>query len=318
MKVMPLISAPPLYFVPVQDLSKPIELQLKIRSDGSLGEIDIIASTHYYDLIGNIRNGVLKSQPLPPPPVQMRNGETYKITLTYTLAHDSKSNSARFSFEPSDFINDELATDYMIINPSTGGITGWERFVPVGQSIRTKDEAITFYTPATNPADQKGNVAILLRRGDEFTFLPFNYHEDAPDQLNYTQNVKYLISKYDPASKRYLIFRNDLLFNTPSWDKNIPSWEHFDAWWLDTSQATVEHIILPPGPWVTDAKLDGVFLRGFRNFSCGVDCYRGYEIRVENGNIIASISGRTSAISKSATGTYRLNKNGTDWEKIKN
>lgn len=74
--------------------------------------------------------------------------------------------------------------------------------------------------------------------------------------------------------------------------------------------------MLPAGPWVADAKLDGPLLRDLRNFSCGVDCYRHYEIKVDRGNIYVAISGTAAAISKSVTGTYVLRAGSPNWEKV--
>jgi hypothetical protein len=107
-------------------------------------------------------------------------------------------------------------------------------------------------------------------------------------------------------------------FVTPSWDSSIPSWETFYVWWLDPKRETLSRQLLPPGPWVTDAKRDVILGRAERNFSCGTDCYRHYDIEVDSGSILVIISGRSSAVSDSALGTYRLSPGEASWRKVKN
>jgi hypothetical protein len=171
--------------------------------------------------------------------------------------------------------------------------------------------------PEGQPNTKCAYFALLLKRNSDFTLLPLNYIESDPKTLILKRGLHLLQSQYDATSDRYLIFEDVSFFSTPSWDSSIPSWEHFDAWWLDAKKATIEHIVLPPGPWVTDAKLDPVFLRAFRNFSCGTDCYRHYSLKVDNGNVVVTISGKPSAISESVTGTYKLKPGGGDWEKAR-
>jgi hypothetical protein len=116
---------------------------------------------------------------------------------------------------------------------------------------------------------------------------------------------------------RYFLYVPGVYFAAQSWDKSLPNWEHFDGWWLDTKRETIEHVVLPAGPWVTDANLDKIFLRAFRNFSCGVECYRHYDIKVDGGSIFVSISGTPAAIHENVTGTFKLLGGGTSWEKVK-
>jgi len=167
------------------------------------------------------------------------------------------------------------------------------------------------------PRTASAYFALLLKRDSEFTLLPLNYVANDPKSLILKRGIGLgpLRSQYDAALDRYLIYQDVLFFSTPSYDSSISSWEHFDAWWLDAKNATIEHIVLPPGPWVTDAKLDGLFLRDVRNFSCGTDCYRHYALKVDSGNVFATISGRPSAISESVTGTYKLKPGSKAWEK---
>jgi hypothetical protein len=97
----------------------------------------------------------------------------------------------------------------------------------------------------------------------------------------------------------------------------VPSWEAFYVWWFDPKKATLTRRLLPAGPWVADAKRDMILGREVRNFSCGTDCFRHYDIDVDSGNILVTISGRSSAVSESVIGTYQLTPGGTSWKKIK-
>ena len=65
-----------------------------------------------------------------------------------------------------------------------------------------------------------------------------------------------------------------------------------------------------------DAKADG-FIRGVNNFSCGADCYRHYAIEADSGNILVTITGRSSALSKKSFGTYQLGPDQTKWIKVR-
>jgi len=67
---------------------------------------------------------------------------------------------------------------------------------------------------------------------------------------------------------------------------------------------------------VRDAKLDGVYLRGERNFSCGTECYRAYDVDVDSGTIFITITGQASAVSKNILGRYKLGPTDTKWTKI--
>jgi hypothetical protein len=206
---------------------------------------------------------------------------------------------------------DQLEAAYISIKTSVGLEWAKKSF---GGELAPADKTMPEGQPNTNSA----YFALLLRRGTDFTLLPLNYVENDPKTLILKQGITGLLkSLYDASSDRYLIFRDVDFFTTPSWNARIPSWEHFDAWWLNAKMGAIEHAILPPGPWVADAKLDGLFLRALRNFSCGVDCYRRYRLtKVEGGNIYINVSGSPAAISQDVVGSYRLPYKGTNWEKI--
>jgi len=253
--------------------------------------------------------------------------------------------------------NDGFPEIYISINPQTRAIIPWRRSHLVGgpwgntpdPSLKLINEAegsVVVYTapgpelkpgteimkpfdlmtaqlqqkpiPPGQPGTNSGYFALLLKKNDGFKLLPLNYSESDPGHITATYPFNYLVSKFDGVHERYLLFTNRVSFTAASWDITIPSWQKFDAWWLDAKNETLEHIVLPAGPWVSDAKLDKVLLRDVRNFSCGTDCYRSYEIKVENGSIFVTILGRPSAINETVTGTYRLKEDGKGWEKIKN
>lgn len=68
---------------------------------------------------------------------------------------------------------------------------------------------------------------------------------------------------------------------------------------------------------MSDAKLDKILARDVRNFSCGTDCYRRYDVEADFGSILMTITGRASAVSEKVLGTYRLGPNDTKWTKIR-
>jgi hypothetical protein len=171
--------------------------------------------------------------------------------------------------------------------------------------------------PSGQPGTPSAYYAMLLKRGEDFSLLPMNLDPKSPTQISPIGVPWFLSSQHDPFGKKYLLFRAGVSFKSASWDKTLPSWEHFDAWWLDTEHATLEHVVLPPGLWVSDAKKDDLLLRDTRNFSCGTDCYRSYDIKVDSGSILVEIAGRSSAISEKVLGTYRLAAGASSWTKIK-
>jgi hypothetical protein len=245
--------------------------------------------------------------------------------------------------------------EYVEHNASTGADITWKRlynFVDVNHNrpdpgygfTRSPDAPVLIYTsagpsmkpgmemspaalvraqirqelvPPGQPGTPSAYYAMLLKRGDNLTLLPMNVDSKSPAMIVRIGVPWFLTSKYDPVIKKYFLFRDGVSFKSASWDKSLPSWEHFDGWWLDTQSATLEHVVLPTGPWVSDAKKDDLLLRDARNFSCGTDCYRSYEIKVDSGNILVEIAGRLSAISQSVIGTYRLSPGDTNWTKIK-
>ena len=170
--------------------------------------------------------------------------------------------------------------------------------------------------PTGQPGYLGSYYALLHKKNNTLTLLPTNFDPSHPDQIYTAYPIYHQKSLYDAAVGKYFIFSANAPFKAADYDKSLISWTHFDAWWLDTNNETIEHVVLPPGPWVDDAGLDDVLLRGPRNFACGVDCYRQYDIKVSGGNIVVTITGRPSAISRSATGTYALHAGTSKWEKV--
>lgn len=361
-KIRPLISLPP-------QLKKAasVQLDLSIRSDGSIRDIEVKNATGPKEFSDAIRQGIVKAQPLPSPPVEQLKDGIRKLTITYSLP-------AKVTAEQRSF-NDGFPNTYVTHDPTLGDDRTWRRVILWGSPssapgdpqlfsgnllVRPNQGTAVIYTapgPAMkpgselsiadaefislsainpelakkftgreDPSDKKMPVgqpntstayfAVLLKKGDEFTLLPLNYEPANPKELIVNHAVRLLRSLYDAVSDRYLLFEDARFFNTPSWDSTIPSWEHFDAWWLDANKPSIKHVTLPPGPWVTDARLDAILLRAYRNFSCGTDCYRHYNLKIESGVVLVTIEGRPSAISESVTGTYKLKPDGSDWEKV--
>jgi hypothetical protein len=148
--------------------------------------------------------------------------------------------------------------------------------------------------------------------------FPLNFSVDDPARVQMPWRPGALQVVYDAAQATYLLYVPPGLgfFVSPPWDASVPSWEEFYVWWLDPKKETLTRKLLPAGPWVADAKRDTALGRGVRNFSCGTDCYRHYDIEADAGRILVTISGRSSAVSESVIGTYRLD-SGNTWTKVK-
>jgi hypothetical protein len=149
--------------------------------------------------------------------------------------------------------------------------------------------------------------------------FPLNYSADEPTHVQMPWRPGGLQVSYDASRGTYLLYVSpgSGRFVAPSWDSSVPSWEAFYVWWFDPKRQTLSRNLLPPGPWVADAKRDAPLGREAHNFPCGTDCYRHYDIEVDSGSILVTISGRASALSDTVMGTYRLNPGGTSWKKIK-
>jgi hypothetical protein len=149
--------------------------------------------------------------------------------------------------------------------------------------------------------------------------FPLNFSADDPAHVQMPWRPGGLQVAYDAGQGIYLLYvpPGSGHFVTPPWDSSVPSWEAFYVWWFDPNKLELTRSLLPAGPWVADAKLDKVLGRDARNFSCGTDCYRHYDVQADSGSILVTISGRASAVSESVIGTYRLSPGGSSWKKIK-
>lgn len=192
-----------------------------------------------------------------------------------------------------------------------GAIAHWNRLYRAGTNenlVRTGDGVADVYVRSAVETHCAVTVGLLHRRGANYTMIPLEYSATYPSFYR-------LSSKYDASNEEYLIYSPNLPF-VPLKNSKTSSWESFDAWLFDIKSEKIEHIILPPGPWVADAQHDGIFLRAVKNFSCGTDCYRGYDLQLINGKIQVNISGKPSAISLDVTGSYKLAPDGKSWQKI--
>jgi hypothetical protein len=159
--------------------------------------------------------------------------------------------------------------------------------------------------------------ALLHKHGTQYRLLPLNFAAELPTRIDMPWRPAQLSSVYDASQGKYLLYPEVITFLTPSWSPSTPSWEHFYIWSFDAKRETIVRQLLPAGPWVTDAKLDVILGRDFRNFSCGTDCYRHFDIKADSGKILVTISGRSSAVSENVLGTYMLDQGGKKWIKIK-
>lgn len=208
-------------------------------------------------------------------------------------------------------IQDELPEHYSAANRANGTIEHWNRLNRPGSYkalLNVDDGLADIYVTSSGEKPGSVKIALLHKNGARFTILPLNYSSKDISFYRFS-------SSYDVADDKYLLFVPNLPFK-PITNVNVPSWENFDAWLLDAKGESIDHIVLPPGPWVDDAHLDTLLLRPFRNFSCGTNCYRSYSLTLSSGVIKAVISGDSTAISKNAMGTYRLSQDRKKWEKI--
>jgi hypothetical protein len=161
--------------------------------------------------------------------------------------------------------------------------------------------------------------SLLFKKGDHTKLMPLNYSVGTPPHIDMPWSPVTLSAVYDSGGDKYLLYvpSHIATFLTPPWNPALPTWEQFYVWWFDAKNQTIARQLLPDGPWVADAKLDKVLGRDLRNFSCGTDCYRHFEIKADSGNILVQISGRASAVGESVVGTYKLAKGSAKWEMIK-
>jgi hypothetical protein len=184
---------------------------------------------------------------------------------------------------------------------------------PIGATVH--DQLVV--RAITYPQNQGPITLWALRHYEsgQYHLLPLNYTSSDTTRTDGIP-VGALSAAYDARAGKYLLFIPRTEFITPSWDKSVPSWQHYYVWWLDTNKDEVRRVLLPPGPWVSDAKLDGVLDRDALNFSCGVDCYRHSDIKsADGGDIYVTVTGRSSAIGEAALGTYKLKAGENAWVK---
>ena len=180
------------------------------------------------------------------------------------------------------------------------------------------EASLNYRTTPRRQSEPPDTLYALLHLQDQTRrLLPLNYSVDDPAHIQLPWPPAQLAVTFDSHRGQYLLFPSGVSFLTPSWDTTPPSWQSFYVWWLDPKNDAITRQLLPTGPWVTDAKLDMILGRTFRNSSCGTDCYRHYDIAVDSGIILVTITGRTSAVSERVTGTYQLRPGDTNWKKIK-
>ena len=185
-------------------------------------------------------------------------------------------------------------------------------------SMSADEQRRQMFLPRPQGEAPNSLYALLYKKGTHNNLLPLNYSAGDPPHIDMPWSPAELSVAYDAGSDKYLLYAsNGVTFLTPSWNAALPTWEQFYVWWFDAKNEAIRRQLLPPGPWVTDAKLDTVLGRDLRNFSCGTDCYRHFEIKTDSGNILVGISGRSSAVSERVIGTYRLGQGDKAWKKIK-
>jgi hypothetical protein len=174
-------------------------------------------------------------------------------------------------------------------------------------------------TPGGEPSGRIGVhnalYALLYKRDRYFKLLTLEIAEHHVENTNGEWNYAWhsLAARVDQADHKILIyFSGQPLESDVAWQAG---WSPFNAWWFDPSTATLKHVVLPDGPWVADASDDGLG-RAAGCFSCGCDCYRGYDLTVGGGTIFIRVTAIHDVLRSSSTGIFELTSMATTWRRI--
>lgn len=198
------------------------------------------------------------------------------------------------------------------LHPGDGHIVVYMTALPAPSTVHDQlDIRTRIYGQGHGPAYL---IALLHYRSGKYTLLPLNYTPSDATRTDMLPRPASLSAAYDARADKYLLYFPQAIFLTPSWDATVPSWQQYYVWLLDAKTDKIQRWRLPPGPWVSDAKLHDTS-RALANFSCGIDCYRQADISIDAGEIVVKISGRPSAISQDVIGIYRLRVGDTAWRR---
>jgi len=318
------------------------ELRATIQSNGSVSKIEVLQSLGNEDYTEAIKQAILKAQPLPSPLPSMLKDGICNLTFAYAISKTEHHDSGVIFSDSGASTESDIPEKITGFRDGAGRAIIWRRmhsvvdisrnqpdpFLSWGRLINPMEGDVIIYTASRQlpsngairfgkPGMGEAYYALMHIRDNRRYLLPLNFDPNNPGPIYTTYPLwTNLKSRYDAKSDRYLLFLSDITFTNPSGNQYVPSWEHFDAWWLDLKTKSITHIVLPPGPWVTDAHLDTALLRVFQNAPCGIGCFRHYDLKIEGGNIFVSISGKPSAVSEGVTGTYQLKPDRSGWEKL--
>jgi hypothetical protein len=132
-----------------------------------------------------------------------------------------------------------------------------------------------------------------------------------PANLMYRWNT--VASRKDATDGRYfLFFSNERFRANPS---GVQGWTPFNTWWIDVKQKTIEHVLLPAGPWVADAKTDGP-LRKFICHPSDCDTFRHYDFKVAGHKIFVRITAERAVLNGSTLGIYEFDSSANAWLRV--
>jgi len=215
-------------------------------------------------------------------------------------------------------------------NPATGQRVVWKHIVPLLYSVNPLDALLpesqlidkslgelAVYTadgnlPAT-AGHQMGQYALAFRNGGDLKLLKMDFaqHQPMPSAMIYPwQN---LTKRVDATSGRIFLFFDGEFLEA---DKaNTPGWRPFNSWWFDPRAVTLQHVVLPDGPWVADASSFSP-VRESRNFPIGASARRHYDIKVAGTRVFILITAFNHALDEATTGIYVLQSPANTWLKI--
>lgn len=174
--------------------------------------------------------------------------------------------------------------------------------------------------PPANSANRGASYSLVHRRGSQYRVLPLEFDPSIPAAfLGSGYRWWNLTSKRDGTTGRYLLFFSREVFLASTKMYGGAGWTPFNVWWLEVGdnprEDSIEHISVPKGPWIDDARSDGP-LRRFRCAPFECDYFRTYDFRPAGHRVFLRISEVRDVLSRETLGVYVLETEQHDWLKV--
>jgi hypothetical protein len=211
---------------------------------------------------------------------------------------------------PEAHVDATFAPSSKLIDPSQGEIAIY--FSPKGQEANEE--------PGVKAADRRASFSVVHRKGTHYQILPLEFDPAiAQEVLNSGYRWWNLTSQRDEVSGKYLLFFSKEVFLYSAKQYGGAGWSPFNVWWLNISDDAradaIEHISLPKGPWIDDAKSDGPIRRLLCTpFEC--DFFRSYEFKAAGLKVFVRIFEFRNVLSRDTLGTYVLDASARTWLKV--